>query len=70
MSLTTVKNSKDLIQKINAKSLQYFKNVILPELLTHRLDSSVENNKKHYCLSQKLSFRNMIACDKLKCKFD
>ena len=55
---------------MNAKSWQYFENVLLPELVTRRLDNSLENDRKIYCLCRKPSFGNMIACDNLKCKFE
>ena len=42
--LTTVKSNKDFIEKMNAKSWQYFENVLLPELVTGRLDNSLEND--------------------------
>ena len=42
--LTTVKSNKDFIEKMNAKSWQYFENVLLPELVTGRLDNSYEND--------------------------
>ena len=69
VSLTTVKKNKDFIEKMSAKSWQYFENVVLPELVTHRLDNSLENNQKIYCFYQKQSFGN-IACDNSKCKFE
>ena len=47
--LTTVKKHKDFIEKMNAKSWQYFKNVSLPELVTRRSDNSLENDRKIYC---------------------
>ena len=64
--LTTVKNSKDFLGKINAKSRQYFQNNLLPELVTRRLDKRVEINQKMYCLIQKPSFGNLIGCDKMQ----
>ena len=60
----------DFIEKVNAKSWQYFENVLLPELVTRRLDNSLENNRKIYCFCRKPGFRNMIACDNSKCKFE
>ena len=68
--LTTVKSNKDFIEKMNAKSWQYFENVLLSELVTHRLDNSLENNRKINCFCGKPSFGNMIACDNTKCKFE
>ena len=55
---------------MSAKSWQYFENVLLPELVTRRLDNSLENDRKIYCFCRKPSFGNMIACDNLKCKFE
>ena len=68
--LTTVKSNKDFIAKMNAKSWQYFENILLPELVTRRLDNSLEKDRKNYCFCQKPSFGNMIACDNSKCKFE
>ena len=68
--LTTVKKNKDFMEKMNAKSWQYFENVLLPELVTHRLDNSLENDLKIYCFCGKPSFGNMIACDNSKCEFE
>ena len=41
---TTVKSNKNFIEKMNAKSWQYFENALLPELVTRRLDNSLEND--------------------------
>ena len=68
--LTTVKNNKDFIEKMNAKSWQYFENVSLPELVTRRLNNSFQNDRKIYCFCRKPSFGNTIACDNSKCKFE
>ena len=40
--LTTVKSNKDFIEKMNVKSWQYFENVLLPVLVTPRLDKTIE----------------------------
>ena len=64
--LTTVKSNKDFIEKMNAKSWQYFENVLLPELVARRLDNSLENDRKIYCFCGKSSVGNMIACDNSK----
>ena len=58
-----VKSNKDLVEKMNAKSWQYFENVLLPEIVTRRLDNSLKNDRKIYCFSRKPSFGNMTACD-------
>ena len=55
---------------MNAKLWQYFENVLLPELVARRLNKSLENDRKIYCLCQKPRFGNMIACDNSKCKFE
>ena len=65
-----VKSNKDLVEKMNAKSWQYFENVLLPEIVTRRLDNSLKNDQKIYCFSRKPSFGNMTACDNSKYKFD
>ena len=70
VSLTIVKSNKDFIEKMNAKLWQYFENVLLPELVARRLDKSLENNRKIYCLYRKPRFGNMIACDNSKCKIE
>ena len=51
---------------MNVKSWRFS----LPELVTHRLDSSLENNRKIYGFCRKSSFGNVIACDNSKYKFD
>ena len=61
--LTTVRNNKDFIEKMNAKSWQYIENVLLPELVTRRLGNSLKNDPKKYCFCRKPRFGNMIACD-------
>ena len=53
---------------MNAKSWQYFENVLLPELVARRLDNRLENDRKICCFCS--SFGNMIACDNSKCKFE
>ena len=64
--LTTVKSNKDFIGKMNVKSWQYFENVLLPELVTHRLDNILENDRKMYCFCRKPSLGNIIACENSK----
>ena len=44
--LTTVKSNRDFIEKMNAKSWQYFENVLLPELVTCRLEAVWKMIKK------------------------
>ena len=44
--LTTVKKNKDFIEKMNTTSWQDCENVLLPELVTRRLDNSLENDEK------------------------
>ena len=68
--LTTVKKNKDFTEKMNTTSWQYFENVLLPELVTHRFNNSLENDQKIYCFCWKPSFGNMIACGNSKCKFE
>ena len=68
--MTTVKSNKDFIASMNAKSWQYFGNVLLPELVTRRLDNSLENDQKIYCFLREPSFGNMVACDNSKDKFE
>ena len=69
--LTTVQSNKDFIAKMNARSRQYFENILLPpELVTRRLDKSLKNDRKIYYFSRKPSFGNMIACDNSKCKHE
>ena len=62
--MTTVKKNKDFIEKMNAKSWQYFENVLLTEYLKNIF------YQKIYYFCQKPSFGQMIACDNLKCKFE
>ena len=47
--LTTVKKNIDFTEKMNTTSWQYFENVLLPELVTHRFNNSLENDQKIYC---------------------
>ena len=61
--MLTVKSNKDFIEKINAKSWQYFDNILLPELLTRRLDNSLENKKLIAS-----SFDDMIAYGNSNCR--
>ena len=68
--LTTVKSNKNFIEKMNAKSWQYFENVLLPELVIRTLDNTLENDRNTYCFCRKPSFGNMIACDNSKCEFE
>ena len=55
---------------MNARSRQYFENILLPELVTRRLDKNLKNDRKIYYFSRKPSFGNMIACDNSKCKHE
>ena len=55
---------------MNAKLWQYFENVLLPELVTRRLDNSLKNDRKSYCFCRKPSFGNVIAYDNSKYKFE
>ena len=70
VSLTTVKSNKDFVEKTNVKSWRYSENISLPELVTHRLDNILENNRKIYGFCRKSSFGNVIECDNSKYKFE
>ena len=66
--ITTVKKDEELLNNFKIKALHVFKTIILPEIITRRRDTIMENSRKAYCICKRPSFGNMIACDNSKCK--
>ena len=50
------------------KVLRYFQNILLPEIMTRKLELDFENFRKLYCHCQRPSFGQMIDCENLNCE--
>ena len=50
------------------KVLRYFQNILLPEIMTRKLEPDFENCRKFYCHCQGPSFGQIIGCDNSKCE--
>ena len=54
--------------EIFPKVLRYFQNILLPEIMTRKLEPDFENCRKFYCHCQRPSFGQMIGCDNSNCE--
>ena len=50
------------------KVLRYFQNILLPEIMTKKLEPDFEYCRKFYCHCQRPSFGQMIGCDHSNCE--
>ena len=56
--------------KVKDKLGKVFQNIILPELVSRKLDPNNEKSQKLYCYCKRPTFNPMIACDGLDCKIE
>ena len=54
--------------EIFPKVLCCFQNILLPEIMTRKLESDFQDCRKFCCHCQRLSFGQMIGCDNSNCE--
>ena len=49
---------------------EYFHKILLPEIVSRKLDHTNENDRKRYCFCKRTSFGNIIVCENLACTYE
>ena len=68
--LVRIETDEHFISEILPKLDDYFFAVLLPEVVSRKIDLSSDNQQKHYCICQRPCFESMTACDKPGCEIE
>ena len=65
--LTSVSKNNALNENMLDRFEKYFHKILLPEIVSRKLDYTNDNDRKRYCLCKCTSFGNMTACENSTC---
>ena len=68
--LISVSKNNTLIENMLDRFEKYFHKILLPEIVSRKLDYKNDNDRKWYCFCKCTIFGNMIACENSTCLYE
>ena len=68
--LISVSKNNTLIKNMLDRFEKYFHKILLPEIVSRKLDYTNDNDRKQYCFCKRTLFGNMIACENSTCPYE
>ena len=67
--LISIFKNNALIENMLGRFEKYFHEILLPEIVSRKLDYTNDNERKRYCFCKHTSFGNMIASENSTCPY-